>query len=741
MILRRLITYLILTIWYSNILAETKELPALSIKKTQNSIVIDGVLDEADWKEAEIAGNFFRSFPDDTSYALTRTEVKVTYDDEYIYISAKCYDELEGDYVIQSLKRDFSFPVSDAFGVFLDPFNDHLNGFSFAVNPLGIQREGLVEGGGDFGATTSWDNKWLSEVSRYSGYWVVEMAIPFKTIRYKEDISTWGINFARNDLKRNERSSWSPVPINFEIEALAFTGQMIWDAPPAKAGANISLIPYAIGNGFIDFENLPPNGTSKIVTGGNIGGDVKIALSSSMNLDLTINPDFSQVEVDRQQTNLTRFNLFFPEKRQFFIENSDLFGEFGFRQIRPFFSRNIGLAQGQQIPIIAGARLSGKVNKKTRLGVMNLQTDADTSLGVKSQNYGVVALQQTLFGNSYIGGIFVNRQAVEDNKFSHNDFNRIAGIDFNLVSKSNKWRGKVFYHQAFTSKMSTNNYTHASWLMYSSKRIFAMWNHEYVGNNYEAEIGFVPRNRQYNSETGNFESVSYYRLEPMFQYKVYPKSGPINYHGPALYINNYYDSNYQPTDWFYMPNYKINFHNTSVLEFHFHEFFTKLIYDFDVTYSGGAPLPAGKYYYRNFLLKYESNKLKTFNGKLKAIYGGFYNGTKLTLIGDLAYRKQPWGIFSVNVEQNEINLPDSFPDASIWLIGPKIEISFTKSMFFTTFFQYNTQLDNVNINARFQWRFKPMSDLYIVYTDNYYSPNISIKNRALVVKLIYWLGI
>jgi len=553
---------------------------------------------------------------------------------------------------------------------------------------------------------------------------------------YNKDLSSWGINFARIDLKRNEVSVWSPIPINFKTGALAFTGSLAWDAPPQEAGINISLIPYAIGNGAWDFENSTPDDY-----GGNVGGDAKIALSSSLNLDLTINPDFSQVEVDRQQTNLTRFNLFFPEKRQFFIENSDLFGQFGFRQIRPFFSRNIGLHNGMPIQIMGGARLSGKVSKSTRIGIMSLQTSSNDSLGVESQNYGVVAIQQTLFGNSYLGGIFVNRHAIEDDKFSANDYNRIVGLDFNLVTKNSKWRGKIFYHHSLTSQELSNSFTHASWLMYDSKRFFAMWNHEYVGENYMAEVGFVPRNQQYNSEIDAFESVSYYRLEPMFQYKIYPKSGPINYHGPALYINNYYDVDFQSTDRFYMPNYKINFRNTAVFEIHYHEYFTKLIYDFDVTYSGGTPLPAGNYDYRSVLVKYESNKRKKLNGKLKAIYGGFYNGTKLSVNGDLSYRMQPWGIFSLNIEQNEITMPDSFPDASIWLIGPKIELSFTKNMFFTTFFQYNTQMDNVNINARFQWRFKPMSDLYIVYTDNYYSPKFGIKNRALVIKLIYWISV
>ena len=715
----------------------TKEKPSLHIQKAKGAIKIDGILNEDDWNAAVIASDFFQNYPNDTSYALTKTEVKVTYNIEFIFIGAICYDDIPGEFVIQSLKRDFSYPVSDAFAVYIDPFNDHLNGFSFAVNPLGVQREGLIQGGGgNFGVTTSWDNKWFSEVKHYDGYWIVEMAIPFKSIRYNAEAVIWGVNFSRNDLKRNESSSWSPVPTNFNIAALAFTGKMIWDNPPAKAGANIAFVPYAIGNTSEDYENNSP-----IEYGGNIGGDVKVAVSSSLNLDLTVNPDFSQVEVDRQQTNLTRFSLFFPEQRQFFIENSDLFSDFGFRQLRPFFSRNIGLYKGNAVPIIAGARLSGKVNKKLRIGLLNMQTNSDAGLELDAQNYSVAAFQQTVIGNSYIGGILVNRQAYNNNEFSANDYNRVAGLDFNLVSKNNKWQGKVLYHRSFSPENPDNSYAHASFLLHNTKHIFAMWNHEYAGENYNAEVGFVSRNKQYNSKTGKFEKTSYYRLEPSVELKFYPKSGPVNFHGPAIYINNYYDQNFNPTDLFYMPHYKVNFKNTAIVEVHYHEFFTKLLYDFDVTYSGGAPLPAGSYHYRNFLLKYDTDKRKRINGNLRLNYGGFYNGEILTINGELNYRQQPWGIFSLSFEQNEIRLPDSFANASISLIGPKFELSFTKSVFFTTFFQYNTQLNNVNINARFQWRFKPMSDLYIVYTDNYYSPDFAIKNRALVVKLIYWLNL
>ena len=212
---------------------------------------------------------------------------------------------------------------------------------------MGVQREGLLSNGGGQGVTTIWDNKWTSEVKQFEDKWIVEMAIPFKSLRFKSGVDTWRINFSRNDLKRNENSVWSPVPRNFNVASLAFTGKLKFDEPKKKTSSNISIIPYVTAGVSQDYltqtkEQYTYNG----------GLDAKIALSSSLNLDLTINPDFSQVEVDRQVTNLSRFSIFFPERRNFFIENSDLFERFGFRQIRPFFSRNIGLYKGQIVPIL-----------------------------------------------------------------------------------------------------------------------------------------------------------------------------------------------------------------------------------------------------------------------------------------------------------------------------------------------------------------------------------------------------
>ncbi len=705
----------------------------MRIKKTTGEIKLDGKLDETDWKTADIASDFQQTFPYDSSLAATRTDVMLTYDDKNLYVAAICFDQLDGKYVIQSLKRDYSFPVSDAFAIFIDPFDDGANGFSFSVNPLGVQREGTLENGGGFGVTTAWDNRWFSEVKTENGKWIVEMKIPFKSIRYKTDITEWGINFARNDLKRNESSTWSWVQRGQNVANLAYTGKLIWDAPPKKAGSNISLIPYGIVGVNHDYEV-----EKKTKVPWNLGLDAKVAITSSLNLDLTIRPDFSQVEVDRQITNLSRFSLFFPEQRQFFIENNDLFARFGFSKIRPFFSRRIGLQNGQAVPILGGFRLSGKINQNWRIGFMSMQTEGGVPQGERSQNFTVAAIQRRVFKRSNIGLIFVNKQAFDKFKPDWSDYNRLIGIDYDLYSANGKWQGKAFYHYSFSPGDKAYVGANATWLMYRSANVTAHWNHEYVNEHYNAEVGFVPRLSRFNPETGQIEKRTYWRLEPSVEHRFYPKKGSVvNYHAPGVYYDGFFDDNFGETDRLVQFFYKIKFTNTSYLEVNYNERFTKLFFDTDVTFTDQAKISKGGYDYRSGRVFYKTDVRKRFNGSASVEYGSYYSGQKLTSSLTANYRAQPWGIFSIQYDQNEIWLPNG-RRASLHLIGPKFEFSFTRSVFLTTFFQYTTQRDNFNINARFQWRFRPMSDLYLVYTDNY-DQTLSVKNRAVVLKLIWWI--
>ncbi|GAC1428527.1 MAG: hypothetical protein NVSMB7_05370 [Chitinophagaceae bacterium] len=340
-------------------------------------------MNEPAWQKADSAGQFFMVLPMDTSLAQVHTEVRMTYDSRNLYLLAVCYNERPGPYMVESLKRDFNFQKNDNFILFMDTYNDETNGFSFGANAAGAQWDATMYEGGK--VDLSWDNQWESVVKNYPDKWVFEAAIPFKSLRYKKGIQQWGINFSRNDLKSSEKSSWAPVPRQFPTASLAYTGTLVWDQPPPEPGMNVSVIPYLLSGVSKDYENKQGTAFKK-----EAGVDAKIAISSSLNLDLTVNPDFSQVDVDKQVTNLNRYELFFPEKRQFFLENGDQFSNFGYASIRPFFSRRIGL----NTHIDAGARLSGKLDKNWRIGVMDIQTRAENTTALPAQNFSVIELQR-----------------------------------------------------------------------------------------------------------------------------------------------------------------------------------------------------------------------------------------------------------------------------------------------------------------------------------------------------------
>ena len=369
---------------------------------------------------------------------------------------------------------------------------------------------------------------------------------------------------------------------------------------------------------------------------------------------------------------------------------------------------------------------------------MDIQTESKGEFNLPSQNYAVAAVQRQIFGRSNIAGIFVNRQDYANSKFSNNSFNRIAGLDFNLASNNNLWSGKAFYHQAFTPIQLKNSSSNATYLMYSGRFFTGVWNHEYVGENYIADVGFVPRLYNRDDLHKIVLRKTYWRLEPSVGYKFYPHSKIINNHGPTLHYDNYFDEKYKSTDRLIEFTYALNFVNTAIISFKITDNTVRFRYPIDLL-GNKALLDTGKYHFNNFVAFYTSNKRKKLNGLLNFEYGSFYSGTRFSSSGEINWRRQPWGIFSLAYSYDKIYLPSPLKNSELTLIGPKFEFAFTKSIFFTTFIQYNTQIENVNINARLQWRYRPLSDFYIVYTDNYYSTDFTKKNRAVVVKFIYWL--
>jgi len=722
----------------------------LQLKKASDKINLDGILSEQAWVEADVADAFHQSRPNDQNAAYSKTEAKVTYDDKFLYIGAVCYNSIEtGDYVVQSLKRDFSFPITDAFAVFLDPINNQTAGFSFAVSPLGVQREGLVLGGGNDGVTTSWDNKWFSKVTRHPDKWVVEMAIPFKSLRYNSQLSVWGINFARNDLKQPETSTWKPVPTQFNVANLAFTGQLNWDKPPKKSGANVAFIPYISGGVQHDIEN---NETPEF-QGPKVGFDAKVALTSSLNLDITVNPDFSQVEVDRQVTNLERFSIFFPERRQFFIENSDLF-RFGIPPIRPFFSRTIGLKSGQIVPILAGLRLTGNVSEKWRVGAMSIQTEGvkNENLDFQSQNYSVATVQRSLHNKRSNVMLFgLSRQAFDNVTPDQDDFNRVLGGETILRSDDNKWETFVQYQQTFTRYDSTTFmgkwWRRAGGLLgtaYEGRHLFALVSLEYLGQDYRSDMGFLRQLFHRNDEEGSSEAIPYTSSFHYIGYRFFPKQNKhirfygLRYEGNVL-LNT--ANNLSLTERSSSMRAFVNFNDGSSINANVGNYATQLYFPTNITGVMDSLLQADLYNYTEFWLNGQLSKRYKFYGNASIRYGGFYNGKKLTLNSDLNYRLQPWGNIGLSFAYNDVRFPVGYGDAKLLLLGPRFELTFTRSVFLTTFLQYNTQADNFNINSRLQWRFAPMSDLFVVFTDNLNPTNFEQKNWGVVLKLNYWLSL
>ena len=695
-----------------------RELYKLHISKTISEITIDGHLDEEVWTQAEKTGLFTRILPIDTGYASAQTEVMMCYDELNIYLAVICHDTLPGKRPIESLRRDFNFGRNDNFIAFIDTYNDQTNGFAFGISAAGAQWDGIQANGGF--VSLDWDCKWKSAVQNHPDRWVAEFSIPFRSIRYNEGDTEWGINFSRLDLKQNEKSSWGPVPRQFQSANLAFTGSLVWDKPLPKAGVRFSLIPYVSGKVVQDIEN---NEDTKFKPG--IGTDAKITFSTSMNLDLTVNPDYSQVEVDRQVTNLDRYELFFPEKRQFFLENSDFFASLGKEYVRPFFSRRIGLDS----PVRLGGRLSGKIGEDWRMGIMDLQTGIKDT--IPASNFSVLAVQRKVFSRSNIGAFLVNKQVTSipnDSSFNGNKYNRVAGVDFNLASADNRWTGKAFYHQAFYPNAPNEAFAVSGMVAYSTEHLAVSYEQAFVGSNYLAEVGFVPRN-------------GYHQISPMFAYKFFPSSEKVANHGPGVETMMFFKPDFTLTDREIELNYGIEWLNRSTLAAEVENTFLVLQEPFDPTNTGGDSLAAGtSYNWNEFGLMYSSDTRRLFNFTASSRYGGYFNGTRLSFSGEMNYRVQPYGSLSLVASYNKIELPEPYNSAELILIGPRLDITFTDKIFFTTLVQYNNQIDNVNINLRFQWRFAPVSDLYIVYTSNSYPEGFSTKNRALVIKLSYWFN-
>ena len=710
--------------------AQSKE---VGVKFIDTPITIDGSLDEPVWNETQVATNFWQYFPTDSIQAPYQSEIRFLYTDKTLYVGIKVFSQGD-DYIIPSLKRDFRAGGSDNITLMFDTFNDGNNAFLFGSNPLGIRREALVSGGGTDlrGFTTSWDTKWMGETKQYDGYYVCEWAIPMSAFKFREGETKWRFNSYQFDTQDNTRNTWINIPQNQFIFNLAYMGDMVFEKPLGNSKSPISIIPYI--NAIAGQDREIPEDFTEI----KVGGDARFTIGNSLNLDVTINPDFSQVEVDNAITNLSRFEVGLPERRQFFIENSDLFADFGDpRAANPFFSRRIGIAEdveGNTIinNIVAGARLSGKLNNNLRVGLLNMQTQKDEINEISANNNTVIALQHRVFSRSNISAIFVNRQATGNETFVEpgEQYNRLVGLDYNLANEDNSWNGKFYLHKSFSPGVERKDFSGGARIEYNRNNWRATSATLFVNEDFNSDLGFIPRKDIFR----NFS-----KLERL----IFPKSGAINRH--IFSLNSFYvwrpELDFTLGDRTLSPQWEAEFKNTASLAVKPRARFTKLFDTFDPSRSEGLELPEGsEYSYNSIELEYNSDRRKALSYTSNATYGDYFNGEILTLRAGATLRLQPKLIIGFNARYDKINLPAPYSDNDIWLVSPRVEVTFTKNLFWNTLLQYSTLQDNFGINSRLQWRFAPLSDLFLVYNDNYFTDTtFAPRFRSINLKLTYWL--
>ena len=706
------------------------------IKFSPNEIIIDGVADENSWKKANKMNANWQHFPNETNEFNNPTEVRILFDDENIYLLCKSFSKTS-DYVIPSLKWDFSGAASDKVNFLFDTFSDGNNAYMFGSNMLGVKSDILVANGG-IGSSRSdlnrtWNGNFDVEGKVYEGYYLIEMKIPLSTFNYPENSKSWRFNFFRFDTEENQRTTWTRIPQEFKGYNLAFMGKIIFEIPLKKSKGKTWLIPFVNGFTEKDFSENKSGNDFKY------GLDIRVPLKSELNLDVTFNSDFSQAEIDDEIVNFTRFEFKMPEKRQFFVENNDIYTNFGEDlMMNPFFSRRIGLArntQGDLIEnkILSGIRISGKINNNLKLGFLNMLTDEDLSNNIPMNLNSVISLHQRVFKRSLVKFIFVNRQNTQDYEFVNyeDQFNRVAGIEYDLITQKNKWNGRAYFYKSF-EKVEKDDNTSAGFTINRTTRNHKLRiNYHYLGDDFRSDLGFMRR-----------KGVS--KLKPHYQYTIYPKKGNLNAISFRYQYVFYYKHNDQienihyNTSWLFST---IRFKNQSEFSIKYINRAEYIPYDFDPT--GVDPLneiKGEKNYYSEFLeAQYSSDPSKDFIYDFSCETGKFFGGRIVSLRKNLYYRIQPKLVSSLKLNYDKIKLGSNFPTTNIFLANSKFDFTFTKTFYWATIFQYGSQSENFGINSRLQWRFKGLSNLYLIYNDNYLVQNELIpRRRGVNLKLVHW---
>ena len=699
-------------------------------QRLRERVVIDGKLDESFYSQFEPAADFVQVEPTYGEAATERTEVWVFFDDHAVYIGLRCFDSAMDRWGSLDLRRDSpGFGQAESVSVGLDPFFDRRNGLIFGVNAAGGLSDSAITNERD--SNRDWNTIWDARVGRFDAGWTVEMEIPFKSLRYAPGEQVWGINVRRSVRWKNEMSYLNQVPHMgsnspqqglFRFSAAAtLTGLA---APPESRLLEIK--PYGITSLKTDLEANDP--FSNRGSAG-IGFDTKVGVTRGLVADFTYNTDFAQVEDDEQQVNLTRFSLFFPEKREFFLEGQGIFAFGGFARRRtgnpgdiplPFFSRRIGIdnATKRAVPIIGGGRLTGRAGAYS-LGIVNIQTKEDQLSGQPTTNFAVVRVRRDIFRRSNIGILAVNRSA----NGSRRSGNQTFGVD-GVFSFFEHLNINSFVSRTHTAGLRDNANSYRAQLEYNADRYGLVLENMMIGKGYNPEVGYVRR-------TDVRRNMAQVRFSPR------PHSSRVvrRYEYSASVDDFARLSDGQLDTRVVEGTFGVEFQSSDILTIQLLDNAERLTEPYKV--FGDIAIPAGRYDFTNLSAKYELGTQHPLSGEVTFESGGFYGGTRHSVgISQGLTEPLPNFMFEPGVSLNWVDTPQGQFVAKV-LTGRFIYM-FDPRTYVSALLQYNSDGGTMAINARFRWEYRPGSDLFVVYSDGRTTLERGfprLQNRALTVKL------
>lgn len=697
---------------------DTADRPIASAIPVKKGPVIDGeVMDDEIWKEISPFGNLYQVQPNFGNPASEKTEIRIAYTDETFYLSVICYDAQPDKLVVSDPRRDANLDNTDAFIFVLDTYKDGQNGFVFGTNSLGIEYDAQVDNEGQGnrnvnrqqsgtigGFNLNWDASYTvkAQVKEYG--WSAEFAIPLRTIRFQAG-KDWGINFRRNIRKTNEIVYWAQLPIGFTLYRLSLAGTLT--GLELRSPGNLKIIPYVLGR--LDKDQTSSEPKTEFTP--EIGGDIKYSITPSLTLDLTYNTDFAQVEVDDQQVNLDRFNLFFPEKRPFFLENAGLFTVGSPGDVDLFFSRRIGIGDdGNIVPIIGGARVSGKLNR-TNVGLLTMFTDDVDEEGIEKNNFTVARVNYEFKGRSALGAIFVNRSGLESN----DDYNRTYSIDGKL-GLGRKARLSGFYSQTSGPYDTINE--HAFKLQA-----------DYNWDNWEMRAAYTEVGQGFNPEVGFLLRSAFRKPEGLVLYHLRPKNenSKILELRPHVSYRGYWNfDGFQETGFLHIDNHW-EFKSGTEIHTGFNLTTEGLLEPFEI--SEGVIVESGTYKHAEGQLVFFTNGSKPVSVNIRSVFGGSFGGTRYLNTASMQFRAGEKFNTNLSYQYNKFELPGGDFTANVF--QTRLTYAFKPNILIQGLVQNNTVAKLWAFNFRFSWLQRANTGLFIVYNNNL-QDNDPLNNSIIV---------